>query len=60
MQIAKHCRDGSHFTVESIEVARIKCLTQGHNTLMQSGFEASISAFRNQRPIDMTNMFLLK
>ena len=46
---------GTHFTAESTEVMRIKCLAQGHNILM-SGFETSIFASRNQHSNHMTNM----
>ena len=34
---------GTHFTAESIEAMRMKCLAQVHNILM-SGFELSTSA----------------
>ena len=46
---------GTHFTAESTEAMRIKCLAQGHNILMQSEFEPSIAVFRNRHLTRMTN-----
>ena len=47
---------GSHFTAESTEAMRIKCIAQGHNILMP-GFELSASVSRNLHYDHMTNMF---
>ena len=46
---------GTHFTTESTEAMRIKCLAQGRNILMP-GFEPSTSVSRNQHSNHMTNM----
>ena len=43
-------------TAELIEAIRIKCLVQGHDILMQPGFEPSISVSRNRHSNHMTNM----
>ena len=49
-------KPGTHFTTESAEAIRIKCLAQGHNILMLPGFEQSASVSRNRHPNHMTNM----
>ena len=46
---------GTHFTGESTEEMRIKCLAQGHNTLIP-GFEPSTSVSRNRQSNHTTNM----
>ena len=47
---------GTHFSADSTEAIRIKCLAQGRNILMQSGFEPSIAVSRNRQLSHMTNM----
>ena len=37
----------THLIAESTEARRIKCLSQGHNTLMHPGFEPLIDVSRN-------------
>ena len=46
---------GAHFTAESTEIMRIKCLAQGLTMLMQ----LSISISRNRHLNHMTNMHVL-
>ena len=41
---------GTHFTAESTEAMRIKCLAQGHNILMPE-FEPSTPVSRNRHSI---------
>ena len=48
----------THFTAESTEAMRIKCLAHGHNILMQTGFNLLISVSRNQHLSHMTTMLL--
>ena len=47
---------GTHFTTELTEVMRVMCLAQGHNILIQPGFEPSISVSRRRHFIHMTNI----
>ena len=47
---------GTHFTAESTEVIRIKCLAQGHDIQMLPGFEPSIAMSRNGYLTNMTNI----
>ena len=47
---------GAPFTAESTERVQINYLSQGHNLLMQSGFEPSISLSRNRHLNHMANM----
>ena len=46
---------GTHFTAETTEAMRIKCLSQRHNILIP-GFEPSTSVSRNRHSNHMTNM----
>ena len=46
---------GNHFTAESTEAMRIKCLAQGHSILMPG---SSTSVFRNQHSNHTTNLLL--
>ena len=50
---------GTHLTAESTEETWIKCLAQGHNILMQPGFELLIVISRNCHLPHMTNMQVL-
>ena len=45
----------THFSTETM---RIKCLAQGYNILMQTGFEPSIVVSRNRHLTHMINMRL--
>ena len=49
---------GTHFTAESTEAMRIKCLAQGYNVLLP-GFKTSNSVSRNKHPEHMTSMPLV-
>ena len=46
---------GTHFTAESTEAMRIKCLAQKRSILIP-GFQPSTSVSRNQHTNHMTNM----
>ena len=46
---------GTHFTADSTEAMRVKCLAQGHNILMP-GYEPSTSVTRNRHSNQTTNM----
>ena len=56
--LARLSPPGEHFTAESTEAMRIKCLAQGHNILMP-GFVPSTSVSRNRHSDHMTNMLSL-
>ena len=47
---------GIYFAAKSTEAMRTKCLAQGHNIMMQQGFESSISVSRNRHLIHMSCM----
>ena len=47
---------GTHFVAKLTEAMLTKCRAQGHNILMQSGFEPSITVSRNRHLTHMTNM----
>ena len=47
---------GTHVSAEAM---RNKCFAQGHNILMQAGFEPSIVVSRNRHLTHMTYMFVL-
>ena len=49
----------THFTAETTEATRTKCLAQGHNIVMP-GFELSTSVSRNRHSNHMTNMLHIK
>ena len=46
---------GTHFTAESTEAMRIKCLAQGNNILLP-GFKSSTSVARNRHSNQTTNL----
>ena len=46
----------THFTAESTESLRIKCLAQGHNILIQPVFEPWVAVSRNRHITNMTIM----
>ena len=50
---------GTHFTAESTEAMRIKCLAQGHNILMP-GFEPPTSVSSNRHPNHMVLVRIAK
>ena len=45
-----------HYTAVSTEAMRFMCLAQGHNILMQHGFEPSMAATIFRHSYHMTNM----
>ena len=47
---------GIHFTAESTEAVKIECLDQGHDALMQPGFQLSIAVSGNRHLNHMINM----
>ena len=50
---------GIHFSAESTEAMRTKCLAQGHNIQMQLLLKPLITASRNRHLTHMTNMLLI-
>ena len=50
---------GTHFTVESTDAMRIKCLPQGLNILMLPGFEPSIAVSIDRHLAHVTNMLYI-